>query len=147
MRCISYKSGYKYQLHEAYAAKIPILPQKNIVTEYIELDEEGLLSIKKGYAWNGPSGPAIDTLNFMRGSLVHDALYQLMRNEELHRDQYRKPADQLLRKMCREDGMSRLRAWCAYFGLRLVGRRAAHHTSKRKINIAPKPCKKNQIRQ
>jgi hypothetical protein len=33
----------------------------------------------KGYAWNGPSGPTLDTRNFMRGSLVHDALYQLMR--------------------------------------------------------------------
>lgn len=145
MRCISYRSGYKYQLHEEYVRKIPIIPRKNIVTEYIALDQEGLLSIKKGYAWNGPSGPALDTLNFMRGSLVHDALYQLMRNDELDRDQYRKPADELLRKMCRDDGMSRIRAWCAYFGLRIVGERAAHHKSKRKINMAPKPCKQEHV--
>ncbi len=143
MRCISYKSGYKYQLHEAYASEIPIIPSQSIVTEYIELDEEGLLSIKKGYAWNGPSGPAIDTLNFMRGSLVHDALYQLMRNEELDRDRYRKPADELLRKMCRDDGMSPIRAWCVYYGLRIFGDKAAHHNNKKKINKAPKVCKQD----
>jgi len=144
MRCISYKSGYKYQLEKEYVAEIPIVPSQNIATEYIELNEEGLLSIKKGYAWNGPSGPAIDTLNFMRGSLVHDALYQLMRNEKLDINQHRKPADELLRKMCRKDGMSWIRAWCAYFGLRIFGETAAHHKNKKKAHSAPKPCKKVQ---
>jgi hypothetical protein len=140
MRCISYKSGYKYQLEKEYVVQTPISAGKSIATDYIELNGEGLLSIKKGYAWNGPSGPAIDTLNFMRGSLVHDALYQLMRNEELDREQYRKSADELLRKMCRKDGMSRIRAWCAYFGLRIFGEKAAHHKSKKKTHNAPKPC-------
>lgn len=140
VRCISYKSGYKYQLQEAYEVRIPILPEENIVTEYVKLDQEGLLNIKNGYAWDGPSGPTIDTLDFMRGSLVHDALYQLMRNDKLDRERYRKPADALLRQMCREDGMNWVRAWCVYSGLRVFGDKAAHHNNKKKIHTAPHPC-------
>ena len=75
MKYISYKSGYKYQLYEDYAVMIGMIPPDDVVTDYIELNSDGLLTIRKGYAWDGPSGPTIDTLNFMRGSLVHDALY------------------------------------------------------------------------
>lgn len=77
----------------------------------------GLLTMKKGYAWDGPSGPTIDTKNFMRGSLVHDALYQLMRNGQLA-PQWREGADQELRRICREDGMNRFRAWYVLQGVR-----------------------------
>ena len=50
----------------------------------------------------------------MRGPLVHDALYQLMRLEELDYKTDRKYADQLLKKICRGDGMSAFRAWYVY---------------------------------
>ena len=39
--------------------------------------------VEKDYAWDGPSGPTIDTSNSMRASLVHDVLYQAMREEGL----------------------------------------------------------------
>ena len=71
---ISYKSGFKYQLVLDYELEIKISPSSEIVTDYIVLYESRMLVIKKGYAWDGPSGPTIDTKNFMRGSLVHDAL-------------------------------------------------------------------------
>lgn len=62
---------------------------------------------------DGPSGPTIDTKEFMRGAFVHDALYQLIREGHLlMRD--RKQADKILRRMCIEDGMSRFRAWYVY---------------------------------
>ena len=76
MNCILYNGGYKYQLKETSTIAIDISPETPIDTEYITLDSQGNLTIKKGYAWDGPSGPTIDTLTFMRGSLVHDALYQ-----------------------------------------------------------------------
>ena len=57
------------------------------------LNTKGHLIIKRSYAWDGPSGPTIDTKNFMRGSLVHDALYQLMRHEHLSSDEWRAVAD------------------------------------------------------
>jgi len=99
MECISYKKGYKYQLVEESSTDIPILPANDIKSkpDYIVLTSQRNIKIKKGYAWDGPSGPTIDTLNFMRGSLVHDALYQLMREDHLDSKNYREPADKLLR--------------------------------------------------
>ena len=74
-----------------------------------------------GYAWDGPSGPTIDTKNFMRGSLVHDGLYQLMREGLLAHEEYRKSADDLLRDICVEDGMSKFRAWYVHRAVRISG--------------------------
>ena len=140
MECISYKEGYKYQLKEPYETNINIKPDNSITTDYIDLSTEGKLVIKKGYAWDGPSGPTFDTHNFMRGSLVHDALYQLMREEYLDKDQYREPADRLLQKMCKEDGMSSLRAWWVYQGVHIGGDPSADPANKKPIIKAPKSC-------
>ena len=92
---------------------------------FVSLDSAGELSISTDYAWDGPSGPTIDTRNFMRGSLVHDALYQLMRERVLDDRKDRKHADKLLRIIVRKDGMSRMRAWWVYRALRLFGGPAA----------------------
>jgi len=100
---IKYKGGYKYQLAETYQATVDIRPADTIHTEFIHLTRTGLLMIGQGYAWDGPSGPAIDTKNFMRGSLIHDALYQLMREGHLPKT-CRRAADVELRRACAEDG-------------------------------------------
>ncbi len=102
--CIAYKDGYKYQLKEDYVIDIRIRPDSPIDTDYLFLTLEGQLTIKKGYAWDGPSGPTIDTLNFMRGSLVHDALYQLMRARHLDTERHKDSADRLLKKICKTMG-------------------------------------------
>ncbi|MEE9448996.1 MAG: DUF1353 domain-containing protein [Ignavibacteriaceae bacterium] len=141
MECTSYKKGYKYQLVAPYKTKINITPNKHIPFAYIELTTEGDLIIKKGYAWDGPSGPTIDTLNFMRGSLVHDALYQLMREKYLDNKEHRESADKLLQKMCKKDGMSSLRAWWVYLGVRLGGGPSADPANKKPIIKAPKSCR------
>ena len=47
----------------------------------MSLNESGCLQIAAGYAWDGASGPTIDTRNSMIASLVHDALYQLIRED------------------------------------------------------------------
>ncbi len=137
---LSYKKGYKYQLVEIYSTKINVKPSEDIATDYIELTTKGNLIIKKGYAWDGPSGPTIDTLNFMRGSLVHDALYQLMREGHLNRYEYRERVDRLLQDMCKKDDMSALRAWWVYYGVRLGGGPAADPSNKKPIIKAPKSC-------
>ncbi|MGH7536144.1 MAG: DUF1353 domain-containing protein, partial [Gemmatimonadales bacterium] len=78
---IQYRTGYKYQLAADYTVLLAFGPAENIKTEYIcfvrSLQGRGYLTVKEGYAWDGPSGPTVDTKDFMRGSLVHDALYQL----------------------------------------------------------------------
>lgn len=121
---IKYQAGYKYQLAELYAVQIGIMPPENIEHDFIHLNKNGVINIKQGYAWDGPSGPTIDTKNFMRGSLIHDALYQLMR-EGLLPESRRELADDELRHICREDGMSWLRAWWVYKAVRAFGSSSA----------------------
>lgn len=115
---------YKYNLHSdfEYAAEIQV--EKPAILGLVEIDADGQLLIKKGYSWDGPSGPTVDTKNFMRGSLVHDALYQLMREEVIAQHQ-RERADEILSELCIEDGMSRIRAWWVYQAVRIWGASSA----------------------
>src|SRR3990172_2891552 len=125
MQCIKYKAGYKYQLKSNYAVTISIKPPADIITAYITLNAQGMLTLKDGYAWDGPSGPPIDTMTFMRGSLIHDALYQLMREGKLDQNVHREAADSILREVCIEDGMWSFRAWYVYQAVRQFARTAA----------------------
>ena len=134
---IVYQSGYKYQTKEDYAISILIYPQCNIETQFISLNTDGTLIIKKGYAWDGASGPIPDLKTVMRGSLVHDALYQLMREKKIDHDTYRYVADLTLRDICLEDGMSRLLAWIIYTGVRKFGDPFADPNDKRPLEYAP----------
>ena len=88
---------YEYQLMDDYIIQIDIKPIQNIEFNFLSLSSDGILNIRKTYAWDGPSGPTIDTRDFMRGSLVHDALYQLMRLQALDCKLYRKRADEILK--------------------------------------------------
>ena len=134
---ILYKKGYKYQLVDGFTALVDIYPPKVLITEFIILSPYGELFLKKGYAWDGATG-AIDTRNFMRGSAVHDALYQLMRQGLLDADKYREIADKELRKICKEDGMSSFRAAYVYRAVRTFGGRLAKPSAKRRAFTAPK---------
>ena len=129
---VYYRGGYKYQLARTYVHDRPLLvfPGADIVEDFIELTMNGILTIKKGYAWDGPSGPTFDTKTFMRGSLVHDALYQLLRlgllSNVLDTDgKARLIADLELKRICLEDGMWRVRAWWVFKGVHWFAARAA----------------------
>ena len=111
---------YKYQLMDSCMIITKFRPVKRIVTDFIELGTDGFLIIKKKYSWDGPSGISIDTETFMRGSLFHDALYQLIDEGHLTTDN-RLMADKLLRRVCRDDGMGWFRAWYVYRAVRLFG--------------------------
>lgn len=119
---------YKYQLKKEYQVKIDFKPKQNIDHPFISLSTEGQLTVRERYAWDGPSGPTFDTKTFMRGSLVHDALYQLMRLRLLDYKADRKRADQILRDMCKEDGMLALRALWVYYGVHWFGESSAAPT-------------------
>jgi hypothetical protein len=116
---------YKYQILQDYTDNIALKPLNVIDTPFIKLDNDGNITIKKHYAWDGPSGPAIDTKTFMRGSLVRDALYQLMREGSLDYKKDRKEADLILKEMCKQDGMSAFRSWYVYNALRAFGEKNA----------------------
>lgn len=134
---IAFQDGYKYQLAEDYVVETGLAQPAFITTRFIELSPSGRLTIKGGYAWDGPSGPTVDTLNFMRGSLVHDALYQLMREGHLDHKKHRDDADRLLRRLCREDGMGALRAWWVYAAVRKAAGPAAAPRNLKPTRYAP----------
>jgi hypothetical protein len=115
---------FKYLLTQPYALTLPIKPVSKIQYGHVLLEKTGVLVIQRGYLWDGPSGPSFDTENFMRGSLVHDALYLLMRENKLDIS-YRKTADQILHDICIEDGMCSLRATWVYWAVRLFGKSSA----------------------
>ena len=116
---------YKYQLsRKGYTCTINVR-KISIKTDYIQLTAKGKLTLKRGYAWDGPSGPTIDTKTFMRGSLVHDALYQLMRLKLLDYRIHRAKADDLLKKHCKQDGMFWFRAWYVHKFVSWFGERHA----------------------
>lgn len=140
MECITYRAGYKYQLKENYSIRIDIKPPALIDTDYLALTTDGILTVKKGYAWDGPSGPTIDTPNFMRGSLIHDALYQLMRERLLDEETHRETADRLLQGICLEDGMSSLRAWLVYQAVHYFGEPSADPANDKPVTKAPEGC-------
>lgn len=124
MDFILYQEGYKYQLVKDYVHLLNCTLPKAVGNNWIILSQHGTLILKAGYAWDGPSGPTIDTKNFMRGSLVHDALYQLMRESYLPQD-FRAVADKALYEICKRDGMWGLRAWFVYAGVRAFGKHFA----------------------
>lgn len=140
MKCVVYKAGYKYQLQEPYQLGLDLRPPAPVRTDWIDFDADGTLTLRKGYAWDGPSGPTVDTPAFMRGSLVHDALYQLMREGHLDPAAFRAPADDLLRALCREDGMSAPRAWWVHLGVRWFADPAADPAQDRPARRAPRGC-------
>ena len=134
---MKYKSGYKYQLVENKYFHGDILPSKPLVdTEYIALDDNGDLTIRSGYSWDGASGPAIQTQDSMRASLIHDAYYQLIRQGHVDMS-YREQADSAYRRICIEDGMSHPRAQAHYIALRMFGATAAMAESEPVVLVAP----------
>jgi hypothetical protein len=120
MNVVHYRDGYRYQLAEVYQHQTGIIPASPGGNRFVGLDGAGRLTIAADYAWDGASGPAINTKNFVRGSLVHDALYQLIRLGVLTVDD-RVRADELLRETVLADGMWPVRAWWVYQAVRVFG--------------------------
>jgi hypothetical protein len=135
---IRYRSEYKYQLASDYHVAIPICPDEKVDTDFIVLTTRGTLKILRGYAWDGPSGPVLDTPGVMRASLIHDALYQLIRHDWLSSRKYRKTADKIFRRICKEDGVSSVSANIFYRALRRFGKPATYPENKKIIHRAPR---------
>lgn len=128
---MQYQAGYKYRLcADEVFPDTGVLPDTDIDTQFIRLDVLGNLLVRAGYAWDGPSGPTLDTPDSMTASLAHDALYQLFREHRLDPAVWRDDADRLLRTLCLKNGMSHARAEVWYIGVRLGAADAARHGNK-----------------
>lgn len=87
-------------------------------SDFVTLDEQ-ILYVAKGFAWDGP-WPLPRFECAMRASLVHDALYHLMRLGGLSWER-REWADGVFRTMCLEDGMPPWLATVCYWAVRAFG--------------------------
>jgi len=146
---ICYRKGdYKYTLLHDWSYPTGITYDRDVEVGggWVRLTRDGTMHLRKHYHWDGPSGPAIDTQNFMRGSLVHDGFYQMLRAGILGTPgdaqwkRYRKASDKLLREMCKKDGMSFFRRAWVYRALRWFGGEAAMPGDAEEIRCAPAGC-------
>lgn len=116
---MDYKSGFKYQLvgDEYYQTNIT---GYFIKLKWLTLSLDGMLCIKDGYAWDGatmfPDIPSI-----IRGSLIHDALYELLRKNYIHK-KYKSNADLILKYICLEDGMWEILTRFVHMGVKFFGK-------------------------
>ncbi len=123
---LQYKKTYPYCLtRDIYIAlSRPLSNQVTINHPFFFIDAT-LVHVKANYAWDGPSGPTLDTDNSLRASLLHDVLYQAMHEELLPPRRNRRLADREFRKALAEDGMFILRRWLWWAAVRLFASRAA----------------------
>ena len=89
MRVVRYSGGYKYQIKGDWHIQTQIRGF-DIHTAFIRLTREGLMTVRNGYACDGPSGPTIDTPLFKLGAFTHDPLYQLIREGHLPFEYWRR---------------------------------------------------------
>ena len=120
---IKYQKGYKYRLFKQVIVKVPILLEDPAVTSFIKMSTDGILTIKKGYSWDGCSGPTWDDKTNLRAGLIHDALYQLMRLGMIPQKN-KDAADRELQRIMVEDGAFKIRAWYFYQAVKTFGGRA-----------------------
>jgi hypothetical protein len=119
MKYSSSKNPHMYFLDETRISVQTEIKDHYAEMEYIDLTPDGRLTLWKAFRWNGSSFVQ-DTPACMRASAFHDALCNLI-SRGLLPASTRPVADQLYYDLCREDGMSWMRAKVRYAGLRLYG--------------------------
>lgn len=133
---LQFKSGYKYQaVNEPASVQLQyIKPKELIVTPFSTLTSEGYLTGRAHYAWDGPSGPTIDTDNFLPGSYFHDMLYEMIRLGFLPFEVWRL-ADKEMDVINKRCGMSSTRRWLVRMGLWIAQGSAAKPINKKSIKV------------
>jgi len=117
--------------------------QESRFKEFVSLTKEGILFISMGYAWDGVSAPLIDidSCRNLRASIVHDALYQLMRNDqEFETRENKKIADRIFRELCIQDGVKKSTAWIYWAAVSFLGKPGTQPGGR--FPNGQSPCKK-----
>lgn len=132
---LKYKSGYAYYTTEALEVPVdfacPDFPLA-VVSDTWLWCRQGRLVIRARYAWDGASFVLFCWMGtpgaWLVPSLVHDALYQALREGKLGR-QYRDEIDRLFCRQLRARGVSWLVATVAYWCVRVGGNFAVRKTN------------------
>ncbi len=139
---IEYVDGFKYQLAKDYSCKTPITGTR-IDDDYFILEEDGSLLVKKGYAWDGASGPTFDTKSSMRPSMVHDVFCQAMRDGRLSYERWQDKVNEFFEQQCKEDGMWGWRASLWHSAVEFADAGNPNQGPDRKIKFAPRDFDEN----
>ena len=117
------KYKYKFKVEENFSIELPFkIP--DFVHPYASL-KDGILSVKRGYAWDGASGPVINTRDTLVASLVHDVLYQAMRlNLIKPSKENRKIADKNFFEILKMNGVNSFRSKVWYLAVKLFGKKS-----------------------
>lgn len=102
-------------------------------THYFKISA-GILYARKGYRWDGPSGPTVDDRYNMRASLYHDIGYQITSEKLLQKFcksikninwwfliKFRRAIDKMFRTILKTDDAGFIRRMGYYVSVRIVG--------------------------
>lgn len=104
---------YKWILHEDAVFYSGLKLDIPIEHEYFSISREGVVVARAGYAWDGATG-GLDTKSILSGTVVHDIIYQAHQLGYNLPGNWKKVADACLLRICKRDGMTRIRqAWVA----------------------------------
>lgn len=133
---LKYTEGYKYQVAEDYVAMTPV-KGVHIEDKYFTLHKSGLLVVNEGCAWDGASGPTIDTKASMSPSLEHDMFCRAMRDRRLSYARWQDTINEFFRQRCKEAGMWGWRADLWHAGVEFGDAGNPAQGPDRKILTAP----------
>ena len=117
------KYHYKFKVEKDLNLKLPV-SMPDFEHEYCSV-KDGVVYVKKGYAWDGASGPVFNTKNTLVASLVHDVLYQAQRlNLIEHNSTNRKNADENFYELLKYYGVNLIRCKIWYLAVRFFGKKS-----------------------
>lgn len=120
------KIPVKYRLEEELTYTLETIELNAEYKDYFTIRGRTMI-IRKGYAWDGASGPTVDTRSNMLAGCVHDVLYQCIRLGIMSHD-FKHAADRELYHIMRAYGQqharsrigklwAKARAWLYYKGV------------------------------
>ena len=113
--------NYKFKVEENFSIELPIRIA-DFEHQYAS-SKDGILSVKRGYAWDGASGPIINTRDTLVASLVHDVLYQAMRlNLIKSNSENKKTADKIFFEILKMHGVNSILRKVWYLAVKLFGK-------------------------
>lgn len=119
------EDNYELTLIRPYTNYFLLLKDCNFKIDYVEIDTYGNLYIKDRYSWDGISFKLIETtFNLREASLVHDALYQCLR-EGLDFT-YKQIADRIFYNLLLDAGINKFKAWVMYQAVSLFAPKSTY---------------------
>ena len=113
---------FSYTLSNPGWGKIPINPARKNTAQYVGISGTQL-TINAGYGWDGATW-MFDIAKSMRATLVHDALYQIIRTsitKKKKRERFRKLADKEMKRILKKCKVNIILRTAWYYGVRTFG--------------------------